>query len=348
MTLDLFARDAERELSHLFEERVERRLSAVVARAGVAKQAGAVAQGGVVGADAVAEAALLADLGEQPAAGAAAEDFVGEPGDVVIRVPLRDGRAGDADVRLLARLSDEDRRRTGRRRRRFQSRDGALPVAEMLSDEVDDFVGLDVTGDREDRAIGNEASAVLGTAARGRERLEVFDLAHRVPAERVGPVGLAELDHHEAARVVVDAVEFLQGELLRRLEAVVIERRATHQIRKEGHRVEQSPSGGGGGVAGVIDADGAIALNAEAIEGVGELPAGSAARAAHRHLLQHDADADGIGRVRGDAGGQQQRHRRRADAVDALDEQGQAVGEGVNDRGVGQGRGLSCEARREG
>ena len=89
-------------------KRLERRLGAVVARAGVAEDAALAFEARVAGPDVVDQAALLADLGEEPAAHAAAEDFHAEADGVVVVVRLGDRRVRDADVRLLATPASRD------------------------------------------------------------------------------------------------------------------------------------------------------------------------------------------------------------------------------------------------
>src|SRR5918993_1405143 len=77
---------------------------ALVARACVAEDAALPLEAAVAGPNAVAQGALLADLGEQPAAHSATEDLDRQASGVVLRIGLCDRRIRDADVRLLALL----------------------------------------------------------------------------------------------------------------------------------------------------------------------------------------------------------------------------------------------------
>ena len=56
--------------------------------------------------DAVAQAALLADLGEQPGAHAAAQHAHRAPGLEIVGMPVGDAAVGDADLRLLRVVGD--------------------------------------------------------------------------------------------------------------------------------------------------------------------------------------------------------------------------------------------------
>ena len=71
-------------------------------RAGIAQHAGPIAERVIRGIDGVAQAALFADLGEQPRAHAAAEHADRAPGLKIIGIAIGHAVVGDADVRLIA------------------------------------------------------------------------------------------------------------------------------------------------------------------------------------------------------------------------------------------------------
>ena len=127
--------------------------------------------------DRVAEAAFLADLGEEPAGHAAGEDLDRHADDVVVRVGFLDRVVGDADVGLLrllvfvvvpagGGLGDDRERLAG------------LHRAEVLADLGLEFVEVHVAGHREDRAVGSVAAGVVSAGLLSRQRLQFFDLPH--------------------------------------------------------------------------------------------------------------------------------------------------------------------------
>ena len=96
------------DVSDLARQDVEALREVVLSRAHVHADLARLGVHGSEGVDVVGEAALLADLLEQPGRGRAAEDAVERRGCEAARIGTRDAGSADADVVLLRLLALED------------------------------------------------------------------------------------------------------------------------------------------------------------------------------------------------------------------------------------------------
>src|ERR1019366_2694945 len=88
----------------LADETIERRLGAVVARAGIPHDAAVALQARITGRHIVNQRSLLPDFGKQSPAHPAAQILHRHPHDVITLIRLRHRWIGDPDMRLLALL----------------------------------------------------------------------------------------------------------------------------------------------------------------------------------------------------------------------------------------------------
>ena len=146
--------DALGQADQLAERHVERLLGPLGAGAGVAEHAAAVAQRVVRGVDAVAQAAALADLGEQPGAHAAAQHAHRAPGLEVVGMAVGHAGVGDADLRLVRIVAAGARSGRSAGDSTIASARPRLPVAEQLADQVLQPLPVEAAGHAEDRAVG--------------------------------------------------------------------------------------------------------------------------------------------------------------------------------------------------
>src|SRR5439155_17331376 len=104
--LDLIGLDAVFQPRQLAQRQVERALSPLVGGAGVTEDTGTILVGLVTRRNGVAQAVLLAHLGEQPGAHAAVQDVDRSQGVVILRVAARHALVRDADLGLRGLLRD--------------------------------------------------------------------------------------------------------------------------------------------------------------------------------------------------------------------------------------------------
>ena len=150
--VDLVGGDAVVEPLQLGQHHVERFLGPLGGGAGVGEDRAAVAERVAHGIDRIDEAALLADLGEQPRAHAVAEHADRAADLKIVGMRVGHGVEGDADVRL-ARFGRRcaDSAAAAAFRSTLAQRAG-LPAAEEPLDVVLQPRPVDLAGDAEDRA----------------------------------------------------------------------------------------------------------------------------------------------------------------------------------------------------
>ncbi len=262
--------DACRQAHELAEGDVERFLGPFGAGAGIAHHRAAVAQGVGRGVDGVAQAALLADFGEQPRAHAAAQHADGAPGLKVVGIAVRQALVSDADlrlVRLVVEMRPLGKRFAGRRLRERVGR----PIGQQRADVVLEALPIEMAGHAQDRAlrlvVAREVVANLADA----DCLERGGLAVAGAAERVGIVMVPQLEHHLLARLVLDGAQLLQRDGAGRLELVVGKQGAPQQVGEQLEPGEQVAGQRGAAVAGVAVGDRFAPLDAQVFQGLDEL-----------------------------------------------------------------------------
>ncbi len=170
----------------------------------------------LAGVDAVAQAAALADLGEQPGAHAAAEHADRAPRLEVVGMAIGHARVGHADLRLLRIVRQVlVAARLGRLGDRIGRAGG--PIAKQLAHQVLQLLPIDAAGDAENRAVGPIAAVEVGADVVDRGRLDRLFVALSRPAPGLGIVPPPQLDHHLLRRLVLHGPKLLEHRQAARL-----------------------------------------------------------------------------------------------------------------------------------
>ena len=314
---------------HQFGDRdVERFLGAFGGGAGVAEDGGAVALGVERGVNGVAEAALLADFGEEPRAGSAGEDADRRPGLEVVGMLVGDRRVGDADVRL-GRLEGnviDGRFAVHGFRGRIVAR---LPIAEELFDVVAEFLPVEVTGHGHDRVVGAVALGVKLADVVDRDGAERFFVAVAGAAPGVGIAAAAELDHQLLARLIINGPQFLQAGAAAGFELVGGEQRPANQIGEELEGCGEIVAERGAAEGGLGRADRFAAFDAEVFQFADPGAAIARAGAAEHHFARERCEAGAGGGVVRAAARQQEGEGGRFERLGRLADEDHAVRESM-------------------
>ena len=276
------------------------------------------------GIDAVAQAAALADLGEQPGAHAAAQHAHRAEGLKIIGMAIGHAGVGDADLRLLGIVRQVPVMgragvSSGRPSSPGDQSPSNSPTRSFSRGEVD------AAGHAENRAVGPIAAVEVAADVVDRGRLDRFLLALRRAAPRLADSAAGEARSSPSAPARLPP-----------LEAPGAWPAARPQIGRwagvgGGARRRRSPGPWadcrprGPAVAGVRAGDRLAPLDAQVVEIEDELPAVARAGAAQGHLAGETAEALAIRRIVGAAGRQQERKGRRLQRVDPLGHEHQTV-----------------------
>ena len=310
------------------EGHVEGLLGAVRTGAGVTDHRAAIAEGFVAHADGVAEASLLADLGEEASAHTAGEHAFGGAGGVVIGAADRGARPRERDLRLLRVLLQV----VGLRRVLLgHGLDGLalLPVAEQPFDLGLQRLPLDVPGHGEDRTVRAKEPAMLLLHVVDRQRFDVFGAASAILVQRRGIVAATQFHHHFLLRRIFEAEDVLQREGLHRFEFVFGKMRAANHIRED-VQCRGSVRGKGGAPEPHVDStDAFVAVDAEVIQGEAEGAGVAFAGPSGDEVREDGGDAELAGGIEGGSGGHEKVDRGRTDVLHSFREQNQSVRQGM-------------------
>ena len=214
----------------LGQHHIEGLLRPVGGRAGVAEDGGPIELALVAGVDGVAQPAFLADFGEEPGRGIAAQDRRGGACAVIVGAGDRRRRVGQGDLDLLG-LAEE-----------MIAGGPAGPLAERAARAA---ASSRRTAGRPRRAAGASRSrrprpgsprwAGRSPARNRRSWSGVSDgdalrCPRRGPAPRVGEMAAPQLVDDLRARVVLEAAQVLQAQSPDRLDLVVVEVGAEHHV----------------------------------------------------------------------------------------------------------------------
>ena len=161
----------------------------------------------------IGEAALLADLQEEPRAHALAEHRVDEVERVPVRVHVGEGAAAQADVGLLGLLLQQHhlRRAVAIRRRVVGAFGGAAGQAEAAVDHVRGAVRIDASRHAHHQPAAPVVLTQVVDQVVTRHRRDRFRGAHDVAAKRMPrPHGLLEDAVHVVLGLVLVHLAFLQ------------------------------------------------------------------------------------------------------------------------------------------
>ena len=149
----------------------------------------------------------------------------------------------------------------------------------------------------------------------------------------------AEFDHQPLPRLILHGVERHFEAVARGIKLVGGQVGVSQNVAVNGHGLRQPIGDGGTGKAQVLDADRFAALQAEVVEGGGQLAAVQGAGAAENQVAEDGGGAVATFRIVHAAGGDQERERGRTDVAHRLDDQRQAVVERMNRGRRGHGAG---------
>src|SRR5262249_6890889 len=148
-----------------------------------------------------------------------------------------------------------------------------------------------------DRLVRVIPPRVVGFAQIDRELLQVAFRPHRAAAEGGGEMPFPQLDEQLLARIVVEAGQRLEREIARGSKAVFGQMRTADDVGIDGQSREYLLRKSGATEPRVMDPDAAGALQAQAVQVIGELPAVARAGAAENQIGQNGGGAEAVDRV---------------------------------------------------
>ena len=220
--------------------------------------------------------------------------------------------------------------RAGRHRAEGQGRLGtALPVAEQPADLVAERLPLDVAGHRKDRALRPKHLLIMISNHLRGEAADALGSAATVLAQRRRIMPAAKLDQQFLPRLVFQAQKVLQRQGPDGLHLILGNVRPAQDVGVDFQGRGQAAGQGGAPEPHVDAADTFLVVQAEPVEGQGQSPAIAVAGPAGDQVGQDRGDPQVLRRIVDAAGRHQEIKGRRADVLHPLEQQGQAIGEGM-------------------
>ena len=164
------------------------------------------------------------------------------------------------------------------------------PVTEQPAHLVEQRLPFDVPRHRQDRAAGMEVSAETGLHGLQRQTLNAFLGAAMIIGQRRGEMAFAQLDQDFLPRLVFQTEDVLNGEGLDRVEFVFGQMRPAEDVGIQLQGLGQIAGQGAAPEAHVHQPDALTAVQAEVVQGHGQLLAVQLAGAAGEHV----GDVEGV------------------------------------------------------
>ncbi len=184
----------------------------------------------------VAQAALFADLQEEPAAHALAQDRVQHVQHVAVGVRRRQARRGQAEVRLLGllRAQPQSWRVVGNLSRVPGAEGPRLPLAQILAYPIDHFGVGDVAGDGDHRVLGHVQLLHVADDLIAFGRADAVGRSAGVaPKWLVRPDHLVDQDVDDVSRAVLGHRQLFEDDLALLLELFRIHQRVEQAVSQD-------------------------------------------------------------------------------------------------------------------